>query len=106
MNEKQRFSNFLVVSALVLWGWLLLGPQLFPPPPKPAPPAVVKKDIPAVDKPAEKVGDDPQAKPGKLHEFPKRDDVVIGSSKLESGYRMLVKFDSLGATISQIQLID
>src|SRR4051812_11352153 len=106
MNEKQQFSNFLVVSALILCVWLFVGPQLFPPPPKPAPAAGVKKDAPAVDKPAEKVEDDPKAKPGKLHEFPKRDDVVIGSSKLDSGYRMLVKFDSLGATVSQIQLID
>ncbi|MES2789896.1 MAG: YidC/Oxa1 family insertase periplasmic-domain containing protein [Planctomycetota bacterium] len=115
MQEQQRFMNFIIVSMMILWIWgLFIQPKLFPPPPKPVPAKVVKKDDakkngvdafeakPEVGKaPAEK-----DAKPLELPKYPHLDDVVIGSNKPESGYRLLAKFDSQGATVSQIQLID
>ncbi len=111
MQEQQRFVNFIIVSMMILWIWsLFISPKLFPPPVKPVPAKVIKKDgvAPAPGKVADKkeapAGKD--EKPLKLANFPHREDVVIGSSKFESGYRMLAKFDSAGAVVSQIQLID
>lgn len=111
MNEQKRFVNFILASVIVLWVWsLFIAPKLFPPPPKPAPANAIKKDaadanakVPKAPVKGEAVEN---AKPEKLHEYPRRDDVVIGSDKLDSGYRLMVKFDSLGAAVSQIQLID
>ena len=111
MQEQQRFVNFIIVSMMILWIWsLFISPKLFPPPVKPVPAKVIKKD--GVDPAPGKVADKKEApagkdeKPVKLPNFPHREDVVIGSSKFESGYRMLAKFDSAGAVVSQIQLID
>lgn len=110
MQEQQRFVNFVIISLMILWIWnLFIQPKLFPPPPKPAPVKLDNKEAaaPAVVKAGEK--DPTVGKDGKkleLAKFPHRDDVQIGSSQPDSGYRLLVKFDSAGAVVSQIQLID
>lgn len=117
MQEQQRFVNFIIASMLILWVWsVLIAPQLFPAKPKPAPVDVAKKVGETADpknpnnQNANKAAPGGKAekdqKVGKLHEFPKRDDVEIGSSAVDSGYKMLVKFHSQGATVAQIQLID
>ena len=115
MQEQQRFVNFIIVSLMIMWVWsLFISPKLFPPPPKPAPPKVVKKEVAEVAQPqvaAAKV--DAKGKPVvkdvkllPLANFPHREDVEIGSRNPASGYRLLAKFNSAGAVVSQIQLID
>lgn len=127
MDEKQRFSNFLVIAALIIWGWFVfVVPQMAPP----------KKQV---DKQLEKLGENAEGdvsadptvagKPGdqaangepnqngkkpdavaakevKPKVYPQRDDVQIGSTDVAENYRLLVKFHSTGAVISEVQLID
>ena len=110
MQEQQRFVNFILVSMVILWVWsLFIAPKLFPPPAKPAPVKVDKKDafapepVKADDRKVPVGKDD---KPAELPKFPHREDVKIGSELIESGHRMQVSFNSAGAVVSQIQLID
>ena len=145
MDEKQRFTNFLVVSALIIWVWVVfVAPQLAPPK-KVDDKKLVQQD--AIDDPAvaegsaeaegKKAGElsstDPKApteaaanpekkdpakgdeKPGdekkpvkaaKPKEYPQRDDVQIGSTDFATDYRLMVKFNSAGAVVSEVQLID
>ncbi|MDB5338657.1 MAG: 60 kDa inner rane insertion protein, partial [Planctomycetaceae bacterium] len=110
MQEQQRFVNFIIVSLMIMWVWsLFIAPKLFPPPVKPAPAKVVKKDGPDAAPP--KVADkdvplDKDKKPVKLEKAPHREDVEIGSSNPASGYRLLAKFNSAGAVLSRVQLLD
>ena len=111
MEEKQRFVNFIIVSLVIMWVWsLFIGPALFPPAPKQPPVAKdIKKDVVAAAPAKVPAKNDPDAKvvkPEKLANYPHREDVEIGSNKPESGYRLLARFNSAGAVVSQIQLID
>lgn len=109
MQDQQRFWNFLLVAVTVLWVWtLFVAPKIFPPPAKPP----VANDVDpnsketAEAKNGKAIPKDVAGKPLKLKEFPLREDVKIGSVDVKSGYRLQVKFDSKGATVSEIQFSD
>ncbi len=110
MQEQQRFVNFIIVSLMIMWVWsLFIAPKLFPPPPKPAVAKDVKKD--GADAVPPKVADkdiplDKDKKAVKLEKAPHREDVEIGSINPAAGYRLLAKFNSAGAVLSQVQLLD
>jgi YidC/Oxa1 family membrane protein insertase len=146
MDEKQRFTNFLVVSALIIWVWMVfVAPKLAPekkvdnkkvaiqnaedgstPGDDSADPDKVKRpaEVGAADseqgdkKPAVADGNGGEKNPGKEDkgkvekpakppkQYPERNDIQIGSADLADDYRLLVKFHSLGAVISEVQLID
>lgn len=114
MQEQQRYLNFFVISMMVFLIWTtFVAPRLNPPKPKAPPPAAKKEgtDEPVKADKGEVKGDKPEVakpkvNPGKLHEYPARDDVSIGSDKPGSPYRLFVKFDSKGATLSELQLTD
>ena len=133
--EQRRFTLFIVLSSMVLFGWMFLGPMLFPdlfPKPKPAgnDPAVAEapaeqqdplaeggeERAPDGDGPPREVtevnppeGQDPgpaEVDPvAELPEFPSRT-VVLGSMDGESGYFMEVELISRGAAVQTITLND
>ncbi|MDB5385088.1 MAG: 60 kDa inner rane insertion protein [Planctomycetaceae bacterium] len=130
MEEKQRFSNFLLVAAVIIWGWFVFVVPKMNPPKNLAEKKLEQNDsvdekvegevsadpaggekkaekIPAGDaKNDEKKPAAPVAKPVKVKDYPQRDDVQIGSTDVAENYRLLVKFHSTGAVISEVQLID
>lgn len=109
MQEQQRFVNFIIISMMILWIWsLFIAPKLFPPAPKPVPKAVQPDPVAEEEVKPDAAQPVPgkNEKPAELKQYPHRDDVAIGSTKPESGYRLYARFDSAGAVVTQIQLID
>lgn len=132
--EQRRFILFIILSSVILFGWLIGGPMLFPnlfpQPPKPGAgnqagnqqPAEVEGDgdgeaVPgtegaepaAGEHPAAEVANPPQpgevAEGMELEEFPARQ-VVLGSLDPESGYFFQVEATSAGGAIETITLND
>ncbi len=124
MEQQRRLLAFTVVSFVILFGWMSIGPKifpgLFPPPPK----KIVEKDNKPADKrpDAEKhsdevaevaAKDDQKAEPKivasveatKLPEHPTQR-IVIGSEDPETGYGLRVTLSSVGAGIIAAELND
>lgn len=126
--EQRRFIVFVLLSTLVLFGWLKFGPMLFPDAfPKPANQA--GRDIAAEDgaeQPADAQadaadpdGDEPataevrpdaaEGEPAddvELQRFPHDDDILLGSLDPMSGYFMQVRLTTAGASIAEATLND
>ncbi len=122
--EQRRFIVFVLLSTLVLFGWLKFGPMLFPDAfPKPANQA--GRDIAAEDgaeQPADAAdpdGDEPataevrpdaaEGEPAddvELQRFPHDDDILLGSLDPMSGYFMQVRLTTAGASIAEATLND
>jgi YidC/Oxa1 family membrane protein insertase len=130
MDEKQRFSNFLVIAALIIWGWFVFVAPKMMPPKKVADQNIEldaagdkkgegeisaapvngekKNEKGAADAPknGDKKPEGPVAKPIMPKDYPQNDTVQIGSGDVAENYRLLVKFHSAGAVISEVQLLD
>jgi YidC/Oxa1 family membrane protein insertase len=113
--EQRRFILFILLSTLILFGWLQVGPLLFPnafPKPQPKGPQAAGKPgveepapgeaVAAPDEPAQ-----PEAAPA-AQEWPRfpADKVVLGSMDPATGYRMEVTLTTRGAAIEAAVLND
>ena len=112
MDQQRRLLTFTVLSFVILFGWMSLGPKLFPGFfPKPVPKQAQKKDPkkPAAEKPevASNDAEKPEAVAAefKLPEHPTRK-VVIGSDDPETGYGLRITLSSVGAGIVSAELND
>lgn len=121
MDQQRRLLTFTVLSFLILFGWMSVGPKLFPGLfPVPAKP--VKKVDPkpddAVADDKEKSADENKANKGdkpdaevvavaetKLPDHEKKD-VVIGSDDPKTGFGLKVTLSSVGAGIVSAELND
>lgn len=128
--EQRRFTLFVVVSSLIIFGWFfLLGPLLFPNQFKPAPPPNPPAGAAGEDAPDEDGPDGPPAEEGPaiagdleepaaagdpqpedadsvvLDDFPSRE-IILGSMDRDSGYFFEVEATSRGAAIETITLND
>jgi len=119
MDQQRRLLTFTVLSFLILFGWMSVGPKLFPgmfpQPPKPP----VKKVDPKIDaitdgKGADEKKGDKDGKPdaevvavvdAKLPDHPARA-VVIGSDDPKTGFGLKVTLSSVGAGIVSAELND
>lgn len=116
MDQQRRLLTFAVLSFLILFGWMSVGPKLFPGL-FPVVPKAVKKveqkpDEPAIDdNDADKnKADKPKAEvvaigESKLSEHPTRT-VVIGSDDPQTGFGLKVTLSSVGAGIVAAELND
>jgi YidC/Oxa1 family membrane protein insertase len=110
--EQRRFILFILLSTLILTGWFLVGPRLFPnafPKPQPKgpqaagePAAEAAPDDAAPDQPAEA---QPAPAAQEWPRFP-ADTVVLGSMHPATGYRMEVTLTTRGAAIESAVLND
>ena len=114
MDQQRRLLTFTVLSFLILFGWMSVGPKLFPgmfPPPVKQ---VEKKAVPK-EEDAEKAevaqkdqdGEQPDAplEDAKLPEHPTRI-VVLGSEDSKTGFGLKVSLSSVGAGIVSAELND
>jgi len=125
---EKRSILFIVLSVLIMGGWMLLNAYLAPPPP---PVEEVVQETPA-DDPAGQPGDTPAENPSDEPPGPDRDDpktlveapgeellpgeqdpatlptkvVSLGSLDPDSGYRMLATFSTEGASLKRLELND
>jgi YidC/Oxa1 family membrane protein insertase len=132
--EQRRYIAFVLLSTVILFGWLTLGPKLLPDMfPKPAkqqakePPAAVAEnkddataEAPATDAAAPEAetpaaaaapdaADVDAAKPDDLPALQKFDnpgEIVLGSMKPDSGFFLELKIDPQGAGIVSATLND
>lgn len=122
MDQQRRLLTFTVVSFLILFGWMSVGPKLFPgmfpqpakkqaPMPVDADPEKTPDDAVAEIKPdGTGNGDKPAAEvaaavESKLPEHPTTT-VVLGSEDPKSGYGLRVTLSSVGAGIVAAELND
>jgi YidC/Oxa1 family membrane protein insertase len=118
MDQQRRLLTFTVLSFLILFGWMSVGPKLFPamfpPPAKPIKNPEAKPDDPvADDKGADDNKLDKADKPEAVvavadAKLPEHDTktVVIGSDDPKSGYGLKVTLSSVGAGIVSAELND
>ncbi len=121
MDQQRRLLTFTVLSFLILFGWMSVGPKLFPgmfPPVKPnknldpKPNDVVAEDKGADEKKADKGNkeDKPDAEvvavaEAKLPDHPTKT-VAIGSDDPKTGFGLKVTLSSVGAGIVSAELND
>lgn len=119
MDQQRRLLTFTVLSFLILFGWMSLGPKLFPGM-FPQPQKPVKKldpkaeEVVADEKDADEnkgdQGDKPAANAApvaelKLPDHPTKN-VVIGSEDPKAGFGLKVTLSSVGAGIVSAELND
>lgn len=114
MDQQRRLLTFTVLSFLILFGWMSVGPKLFPglfpQPPKPVKKVEPKPDDVVVDEKnaEENKADKPEAvaqAEAKLPEHPTKS-VVIGSDDPKTGFGLKVTLSSVGAGIVSAELND
>ncbi len=112
MDQQRRLLTFTVLSFVILFGWMSLGPKLFPGFfPKPVPKQAQKKDPKKVVAEKTEIGPNDAEKPEataaefKLPEHPTLK-VVIGSDDPNTGYGLRVTLSSVGAGIVSAELND
>lgn len=114
--EQRRFIVFVLLSTLILIGWLRVGPLLFPAAfPKPqanrpaAPPAAVVQDEPAevAASPTEETAADAAAPElPKPAVFDDPGEIILGSRNPASGYFLELRLSARGAAIESATLND
>ena len=120
MDQQRRLLTFTVLSFLILFGWMSVGPKLFPGMfPPPAKPPAKKLD----PKPDDAVADDKAADENKADKGDKSDtevvavvetklpdhptkSVVIGSDDPRTGFGLKVTLSTVGAGIVSAELND
>ncbi len=120
MEQQRRLLTFTVLSFLILFGWMSVGPKLFPGmfpvPAKPVKKVEPKPDDAVADdkKGADEIKTDKADKPNaevvaviesKLPEHPTKT-VAIGSDDPETGFGLKVTLSSVGAGIVSAELND
>ncbi len=115
MDQQRRLLTFTVLSFLILFGWINVGPKLFPgmfpkPPVKQAEKKPVlpeddtdKVEVVKKERNAEKI--EATADEAKLPDHPTRT-VVIGSDDPKTGFGLKVTLSSVGAGIVAAELND
>ncbi|HLQ46360.1 MAG TPA: hypothetical protein VK137_16570, partial [Planctomycetaceae bacterium] len=114
MDQQRRLLTFTVLSFLILFGWMSVGPKLFPGL-FPLPVKQVEKKAAPKEDDAEKAevaqkdqdGKQPDAplEDAKLPEHPTRT-VVLGSEDPKTGFGLKVSLSSVGAGIVLAELND
>lgn len=117
MDQQRRLLTFTVLSFLILFGWMTVGPKwfpaFFPPPAKP-----VKKVVPPDEDAVADKADEPEKKEPKvegekpvvvaefkLPEHPTKS-IVIGSDEPKTGFGLKVTLSTVGAGIVAADLND
>jgi YidC/Oxa1 family membrane protein insertase len=113
MDQQRRLLTFTVLSFLILFGWMSIGPKLFPglfpPPPKPIKKQVAKPEKPAEGKHADATNkNEVESAPTadwKLDQHPTKS-IVIGSDDPQTGYGLKITLSSIGGGIVAAELND
>lgn len=114
MEQQRRLLVFCVLSFVILYGWMSLGPKLFPgmfrPQRQPVAKGAAKPEAKQPENEQEVAAKEPEDKDtpavdAKLPEHPTQK-VVLGSDDAATGYGLRVTLSSVGAGIVSAELND